>query len=80
MTTVDFITELFCRVDDRMQDVPKHPHAHLAEKRVWPRAVRDARDRAAARRDDHEGERAGAGQPFTLCLPLALSEESSPAP
>ena len=22
MTTVDFITGLFCRVDDRMQDVP----------------------------------------------------------
>jgi hypothetical protein len=29
MTTVDFITALFCRVDDRMQDVPKHPQAHL---------------------------------------------------
>src|SRR5947199_9329048 len=29
MTTVDFITELFCRGDDRMQDVPHHPQAHL---------------------------------------------------
>src|SRR6059058_3682125 len=29
MPTVDFITALFCRVDDRMQDVPKHPQAHL---------------------------------------------------
>ena len=29
MTTVDFITALFCRVDDRLQDVPKHPQAHL---------------------------------------------------
>ena len=29
MTTVDFITALFCRVDDRMQDVPKHPQANL---------------------------------------------------
>ncbi len=29
MTTVDFITGLFCRVDDRMQAVPKHPQAHL---------------------------------------------------
>ena len=29
MTTVDFITGLFCRVDDRMQDVPHHPQAHL---------------------------------------------------
>ena len=29
MTTVDFITALFCRVDDRMPDVPQHPQAHL---------------------------------------------------
>jgi hypothetical protein len=28
MTTVDFITALFGRVDDRMQPVPKHPQAH----------------------------------------------------
>jgi len=29
VTTVDFITELFCRVDDMMHDVPKHSQAHL---------------------------------------------------
>ena len=28
-TTVDFITALFCRIDDKMQAVPKHPQAHL---------------------------------------------------
>jgi hypothetical protein len=29
MSTLDFITELFCRVDDVMQDVPKHSQASL---------------------------------------------------
>jgi hypothetical protein len=29
MTTTDFITELFCRVDDKMNDVDKHPQAKL---------------------------------------------------
>lgn len=29
MTTVDFITALFCRVDDALRDVPTHPQAHL---------------------------------------------------
>ncbi len=29
MTTVDFITDLFCRVDEQMHDVPKHPQAKL---------------------------------------------------
>jgi hypothetical protein len=29
MTTVDFITTLFCRVDDRMGDIVKHPQARL---------------------------------------------------
>lgn len=29
MSTQDFITELFCRVDDQMQDVPKHNQANL---------------------------------------------------
>ena len=29
MTTQDFITELFCRVDDTMQDIAKHPQAKL---------------------------------------------------
>jgi hypothetical protein len=27
MTTIDFITELFCRVDDQMRDVRKHSQA-----------------------------------------------------
>ncbi len=31
MTTEDFIITLFCHVDDRMQNVPKHPQSHL-----WP--------------------------------------------
>jgi len=34
MTTVDFITELFCQVDDRLRGVPKHPQACL-----WPSEV-----------------------------------------
>lgn len=29
MTTVDFITELFCRVDDTLADVPKHSQSKL---------------------------------------------------
>jgi hypothetical protein len=29
MTTEDFITSLFCRIDDVMRDVPKHPLAAL---------------------------------------------------
>jgi hypothetical protein len=29
VTTEDFIIELFCRVDDEMLDVPKHPQANL---------------------------------------------------
>jgi len=29
MTTVDFITELFCRVDDKMKEVPKHNQSSL---------------------------------------------------
>jgi len=29
MSTVDFITELFYRVDEAMRDTPKHPQAHL---------------------------------------------------
>ena len=29
MSTEDFITELFCRVDDEMLDVKKHPQASL---------------------------------------------------
>jgi hypothetical protein len=29
MTTEDFIIELFCRVDDKMLDVKKHPQSAL---------------------------------------------------
>ena len=29
MSTVDFITELFCSWDDKMRDVPKHNQASL---------------------------------------------------
>src|SRR5438552_17524806 len=34
MTTLDFITALFCQVDDHMPGIPKHPHATL-----WPSEV-----------------------------------------
>ena len=34
MTTEDFITELFCRVDDQMGNLPKHSQASL-----WPSEV-----------------------------------------
>ena len=34
MTTIDLITDLFCRIDDRMQSLPKHPQATL-----WPSEV-----------------------------------------
>lgn len=34
MTTADFITELFCTVDDQMRSVPKHPQAGL-----WPSEI-----------------------------------------
>ena len=33
-TTIDLITDLFCRVDDRMRGIPTHPEAHL-----WPSEV-----------------------------------------
>lgn len=34
MTTVDFITALFCRVDDALQDVRTHPQAKLCASEV----------------------------------------------
>lgn len=34
MTTSDFIIDLFCRVDDRLRNLPKHPQAQL-----WPSEV-----------------------------------------
>src|SRR5713101_8124517 len=34
MATLDFITALFCQVDDHLPAIPKHPEAHL-----WPSEV-----------------------------------------
>ena len=34
MTTVDFITMSFCRIDDALREVPKHPQAHLSSSEV----------------------------------------------
>jgi hypothetical protein len=39
MSTVDFITKLFCRVDDQMQDVPRHSQANLAPSEVTTLAL-----------------------------------------
>ena len=33
-TTIEFITALFCQVDDHLSGLPKHPEAHL-----WPSEV-----------------------------------------
>jgi hypothetical protein len=30
MTTIDFITELYCRIDDKMQKIPNHPQGSLS--------------------------------------------------
>src|SRR5215831_8723604 len=34
MTTIDFITDLFCQVDEQLRAIPKHLEAHL-----WPSEV-----------------------------------------
>jgi hypothetical protein len=34
MTTIDFITALFCRVDDHLSGIPTPPHATL-----WPSEI-----------------------------------------
>src|SRR5215510_9306413 len=34
MITVEFITALFCEVDEQLRAIPKHPEAHL-----WPSEV-----------------------------------------
>jgi hypothetical protein len=39
MTTENFITELFCRIDDSMKDIPKHPQANLYPSEVVTLAV-----------------------------------------
>src|SRR6267142_1970266 len=33
-TTIDFITALFCQVDDHLPAIPKHPEAHLLPSEV----------------------------------------------
>jgi hypothetical protein len=42
MTTVDFIIELFCQVDDRLKGAPKHPQASLWPSEVVTLAMRHA--------------------------------------
>jgi hypothetical protein len=39
MTTVDFIIDLFCRVDEALRDVPKHPQARLFPSEVTTLAL-----------------------------------------
>ncbi len=39
MTTENFITELFCRIDDAMKDIPKHSQANLYPSEVVTLAV-----------------------------------------
>jgi uncharacterized membrane protein len=34
VTTQDFITELFCRVDDQMEQLPKHSQAALYQSEI----------------------------------------------
>ncbi len=34
MTTVDFITELFCRIDDQMKGIPQHVQAKLSPSEI----------------------------------------------
>ena len=45
MQTVDFITALFCQVDDHLSDIPKHPEAHLwpMKSSPWDSSMRSAR-------------------------------------
>ncbi len=33
-TTIEFITALFCQVDDHLPGLPKHPEAHLSPSEV----------------------------------------------
>src|SRR5712671_1954608 len=50
MTTIDFITALFCQVDDPLAGLPKPPHATL-----WPSEIRDPGDLACAQRRGQPG-------------------------
>lgn len=66
MTTIDFITELFCQVDDAMRDVPKHLQASLypcETVTIGTALARQPRRLADARR-----ARAGRG----VCSPIGL--------
>jgi hypothetical protein len=50
MCTVDFIIELFCRVDNRLSNLPKHPQANLYPSEVVTlallRSIKGVSDRA----------------------------------
>ena len=39
MTAENFITELFCRIDDAIKDITKHPQANLYPSEVVTQAV-----------------------------------------
>jgi len=39
MTTEDFIIGLFCRIDDQMKDIAKHPQANLYPSEIVTVAV-----------------------------------------
>src|SRR3970282_2644620 len=39
MTTIDFITELYCRIDDQMPHAKKHSQAHLRPSEVVTLAI-----------------------------------------
>ena len=50
MTTEDFISELFYRVDEAMTDIPKHPLANL-----WPSEIVTVGDSLCAQRGRESG-------------------------
>lgn len=39
MTTIDFITELYCRIDDRMPNAKQHAQANLRPSEVVTLAI-----------------------------------------
>jgi hypothetical protein len=53
MTTIAFITPLFCQVDDHLPGIPKQPHATLWPSEVvtlrWLHALKGVGHRAFAR-------------------------------
>lgn len=76
MTTVDFITELFCRVDHAMQDVPKHPQAALypVKSSLWPCSWRS---RAGATAPSCAGLSATMASSFRACRSARASSACS---